>query len=47
VFDAETQPLLGFYARRALLVDIDGDQPVQKVFADTTAAIDRLRAGQN
>jgi adenylate kinase len=47
VFDAETQPLLGFYARRALLVDIDGEQPVQKVFADITAAIDHLRAGQN
>ncbi len=47
VFDAETQPLLGFYARRGLLVDINGEQPVQKVFADITAAIDGLRAGRN
>jgi adenylate kinase len=31
----------------ALLVDINGEQPVQKVFAYITAAIDRLRAGQN
>jgi adenylate kinase len=47
VFDAQTKPLLDFYARRALLVDIDGEQPVEKVFADITAAIDRLGAGQN
>jgi adenylate kinase len=47
VFDAQTQPLLDFYARRALLVDINGEQPVQKVFADITAAIDGLRAGRN
>jgi adenylate kinase len=44
VFDAETQPLLGFYAGRGLLVEINGEQPVERVFADITAAIDRLGA---
>ena len=47
VFDAETQPLLGFYARRGLLIDINGEQPVERVFTDITAAIDRLGAGHN
>ena len=46
VFDVETQPLLGFYAQRGILVDINGEQPVEKVFADITAAIDRLRVGE-
>jgi adenylate kinase len=46
VYDAETQPLLGFYAGRGILVDIDGEQAVEEVFADITAAIDALRAGQ-
>ena len=44
VFDAETRPLLGFYANRGILVDINGEQGVQEVFADITAAIDGLRA---
>jgi adenylate kinase len=44
VFDTETEPLLDFYARRGLLIDIDGEQPVQMVFADITAAIDRSGA---
>ncbi len=44
VFDTETEPLLDFYARRGLLIDINGEQPVQKVFADLTAAIDNLGA---
>ena len=42
VFDAETQPLLGFYARRGILVEVDGEQSVEKVFTDITEAIDRL-----
>lgn len=44
VFDAETQPLLGFYANRGILVDINGEQPVERVFADVTAAVEDLRA---
>ena len=43
VFDAETEPLLGFYAERGILVEIDAEQPVEKVFADITEAIDALR----
>jgi adenylate kinase len=42
VFDTETQPLLAYYADRGLLLDIDGEQPVEKVFADITSAIERL-----
>ena len=44
VFDAETQPLLGFYAGRGLLVEINGEQPVELVFADIAASVDRLGA---
>jgi adenylate kinase len=47
VFESETQPLLGFYDKRGLLVDINGEQPVEEVFADITAAIDRLRAAED
>ncbi len=42
VYDTETEPLLDFYRQRGLLVDIDGEQPVESVFADITAAIDTL-----
>ncbi len=42
VFDSETEPLLEFYAERGLVIDIDGEQPVEKVFADIVAAVDRL-----
>jgi len=45
VFDVETRPLLGFYAKRGILVDINGEQSVQDVFAAITAAIDAIRAG--
>jgi adenylate kinase len=44
VFDAQTEPLLGYYAERGLVVDIDGEQPVEKVFSDIVTAVDRLRA---
>jgi adenylate kinase len=48
VFDAETLPLLDFYAGRELLVDIDGEQSVEDVFTDITGGIERLldRAGE-
>ncbi len=46
VYDTETEPLLDFYRQRGLLVDIDGEQPVESVFADITAAIDTLGADQ-
>ena len=34
VYSTQTQPLLDFYAERGLLVEIDGDQAVSKVFSD-------------
>lgn len=34
VYSIQTQPLLDFYAERGLLVEIDGDQAVSKVFSD-------------
>jgi adenylate kinase len=42
VFDAQTQPLLDFYANRGLLVDVNGEQTVEEVFADITNGIDSL-----
>jgi adenylate kinase len=42
VFDTQTQPLLTFYANRGLLLEINGDQLVDEVFADMTKAIDGL-----
>jgi adenylate kinase len=47
VFDVETQPLLDFYSKRGLLLEINGEQPVQDVFADITAAIDRFGSQGN
>ncbi len=46
VYDRETEPLLGFYAERGLVVDIDGEQPIDKVFADIVTAVDGVRAGR-
>jgi adenylate kinase len=46
VFDAETRPLLGFYAGRGLVVDINGEQSIDQAFADIVAAVDGLRDGR-
>jgi adenylate kinase len=46
VFDAETEPLLGYYGRRGLVVEINGEQPVDHVFADIVADVDSLNAGR-
>ena len=43
VFDAETDPLLGFYGERGLLVEVNGEQPVEQVFSDIVTAVDRRR----
>ena len=45
VFAAETEPLLGFYRARGLVLDIDGDQPVDKVFSDIVRDLDREHLG--
>ena len=42
VFDSETEPLLAFYAERGLVIDIDGEQSLDMVFADIVRAIDRV-----
>jgi adenylate kinase len=42
VFETETEPLLSFYAERGILLDIDGEQPVEDVFGDITTAVDGL-----
>jgi adenylate kinase len=45
VYDRETRPLLDFYGRRGILVDIDGDKSVEEVFADVVRTVDSLRSG--
>jgi adenylate kinase len=47
VYDAETEPLLGFYAGRGLVVNVNGEQPVETVFAAIVNAVDGLRAGRS
>jgi adenylate kinase len=47
VFDNETEPLLGYYAGRGLVVDIDGAQPVEKVFDDIVGSVESERAGRH
>jgi adenylate kinase len=42
VFETETEPLLDFYARRGILLEINGEQPVEDVFGGITSAVDRL-----
>jgi adenylate kinase len=42
VFETQTEPLLGFYARRGILLEINGEQPVADVFGDVTNAVDGL-----
>jgi len=46
VFDTDTGPLLGFYAQRGLVVDINGEQSVEQVFGDIVSAVDSQRGGQ-
>ncbi len=43
VFETQTEPLLDFYARRGILLDINGEQAVGDVFGDITRAVDSLQ----
>jgi adenylate kinase len=43
VFDGETRPLLDYYRGRGLVLDVDGEQPVDDVFTAIVAAIDAIR----
>jgi adenylate kinase len=47
VYARDTQPLLSFYADRGLVIDINGEQTIEKVFADIVAAVDGLLAGRH
>jgi adenylate kinase len=42
VFETQTEPLLGFYSHRGILLEINGEQPVEDVFGDITNAVDSL-----
>jgi adenylate kinase len=43
VFETQTEPLLNFYASRGILLDINGEQPVEDVFSDITRVVDDFR----
>lgn len=42
VFDQETEPLLGYYAARGILHDLDGERPPDEVAGDIAALLVRL-----
>jgi adenylate kinase len=44
VFDSQTQPLLSFYGERGLLVEVNGEQSVDDVFAEMTGELDKRLA---
>ena len=46
VYDRETEPLIEYYSGRGLMVDIDGEQPVDDVFADIVGSLEAVRAGR-
>jgi adenylate kinase len=46
VYDSETEPLIEYYAGRGLVVDIDGEQTVDRVFDDIINSIESVRAGR-
>lgn len=46
VYQEQTEPLLGYYSQRGLVIDVNGEQPVDDVFEDIVAAVDELRAGR-
>lgn len=44
VYNEQTKPLIDFYARRGILVDIDGDRDIEPIFEDVEAVLaDRFR----
>ena len=43
VYNEQTRPLIEFYARKGILVNIDGDRDIEAVFADVVAAIEARR----
>jgi adenylate kinase len=45
VYEEETKPMLRFYGGRGLVIDINGNQPVDVVFDEIVAAIEKVKAG--
>jgi len=45
VFAEQTLPLLEYYRRRGLLVEVDGERPIDQVFQHLEAAVGRLVVG--
>jgi adenylate kinase len=43
VFETETEPLLGFYERRGILIDINGEGSVDVVFGEIVSSVDNLK----
>lgn len=39
VYEAQTQPLLEYYGKQGIVLDINGDQPINKVLEDILAAL--------
>ena len=44
VYANETEPLVDYYARRGLVVEVDGERPADDVFSDIVAGVDKLLA---
>jgi adenylate kinase len=44
VYWEQTSPLIDYYRQRGLLVEIDGDQPIEEVQADLRAAVTEKQA---
>ena len=45
VYDTQTAPMLQYYSGRGLVVDVDGEQPIEDVFSAIVGAVDALRTG--
>ena len=45
VYESETEPMLDFYSARGLVIDIDGERPVDAVFEAIVDAVDAVRSG--
>jgi len=39
VYEAQTQPLLDYYGKQGIVVDINGDQPINRVLEDILSAL--------
>lgn len=44
VYEAQTKPLIEFYARKRILLTVDGDQPIEAVYGAIMEALEKVRA---